>query len=289
MGVKRAILPAAILELVLLEFAFTIRISGGQKAGALDRLHLKQNLAYGPPSKKITRRNMATQSVGSFQKALTASANTITKEILEFLPVVIGALVIVAIGFILGGWLKTLLTKALEVLNLSKLTKNTAITKFLDNADIKGKIEEVLGEVIRWLTILIFFIAAVNILGLTPVSTFLMSVLAYIPKVVAASLVLAAGALIGGWVESLIKGAVGTASLATGRLLGKIAGYTVVVFAILAAISELGIAERFINTLFIGFVAMLSLGLGLSFGLGAKDIVAKLLDSWYKELKKDLK
>jgi len=175
------------------------------------------------------------------------------------------------------------------LLNLSKLVKNTAVTKFLEKADVKKKIEEVFGEVIKWLTIMVFFIAAVNILGLVTVSDFLSNILWYIPRVISAALVLTAGVLIAGWVESVVKGMVGAAAIATGRLLGKISGYVVVVFAVLAAISELGIAERFINTLFIGFVAMLSIGLGLSFGLGAKDIVSKVLSDWYRQIKKDLK
>jgi small-conductance mechanosensitive channel len=136
---------------------------------------------------------------------------------------------------------------------------------------------------------MVFFIASVNVLGLVTVSQFLNSILGYIPNVISACLVLTAGVLIGGWVESAVKGSLGVTSLATGRLMGKIAGYTVVIFTILAAISELGIAERFVSILFIGFVAMLSIGFGLAFGLGAKDIVAKILGEWYKNVTKHSK
>ncbi|MFC1653539.1 hypothetical protein ACFL1M_01700 [Patescibacteria group bacterium] len=229
------------------------------------------------------------ETVNSFQKAITTSATAILTQVLNFLPVFFGAIIILAVGFMLGKWIKKLVIKSLELINLTKLVKNTAVTKFLNKADVKHKIEEVLGEILRWLTILVFFIASINILGLVTVSEFLSNILWYIPKVISASLVLAVGVLIAGWVESVVKGTVGTAALATGRLLGKVAGYVVVVFASLAAVSELGIAERFINTLFIGLVAMLSIGLGLAFGLGSKDLVSKILNEWYKNLKKELK
>ncbi len=61
------------------------------------------------------------------------------------------------------------------------------------------------------------------------------------------------------------------------------------IFAILAAISELGIAANFINTLITGTIAMLSLGLGLALGLGSKDLVKEILTEWYSGIKKDLK
>ena len=232
---------------------------------------------------------MYQNTFNSVEEALSSSITSITSQVLAFLPVFIGAIIVVVLGFMLGNWFKRGVIKALELLNLSKLVKNTAVTKFLEKADVKKKIEEVFGEVIKWLTIMVFFIAAVNILGLVTVSDFLSNILWYIPRVISAALVLTAGVLIAGWVESVVKGMVGAAAIATGRLLGKISGYVVVVFAVLAAISELGIAERFINTLFIGFVAMLSIGLGLSFGLGAKDIVSKVLSDWYRQIKKDLK
>jgi hypothetical protein len=228
-------------------------------------------------------------SFEGFQEALSVSAIQISNQLASFLPSFIGAICIIIIGFILGKWAKAIVVKGLELINLSKLVKNTAVTKFLEKADIQKKIEVVLGEAVRWFVIAIFFIAGINTIGLTTVSEFLYSVLLYIPQIISAMLILAAGVLVAGWVESFVKGAVGAAALATGRLLGKIASYTVIVFAILAAISELGIAEKFITTLFIGFVAMLSLGMGLAFGLGAKDLVAKILNDWYKQFKKDTK
>lgn len=232
---------------------------------------------------------MYQNTLDSIGEALSTSVITITHQMVTFLPVFIGALLIIIIGFMLGNWFKKIIIKTLELINLSKIVKNTAVKKFLDKADIKRKIEEVFGEVVRWLTIMVFFIAAVNVLGLVTVSEFLSNILWYIPKVISAALVLGVGVLVAGWVESVVKGMVGAAAIATGRLLGKISGYVVVVFAVLAAISELGIAEKFINTLFVGFVAMLSLGIGLAFGLGAKDIVSKSLAEWHKKLKKDLK
>ena len=61
------------------------------------------------------------------------------------------------------------------------------------------------------------------------------------------------------------------------------------VFTILAAMSQLGIAATFVNTLFIGFVAMLAIGLGLSLGLGSKDLVKTILEDWYKDFKKQVR
>ena len=102
-------------------------------------------------------------------------------------------------------------------------------------------------------------------------------------------IVLAIGVLLAGMVEGLVKGALASVDLRSARLMGKIASYTTVTIATLAAFSELQIASSFINILFIGFVAMLALGFGLAIGLGAKDLISVVLAEWYKDLKKQLK
>jgi len=228
-------------------------------------------------------------TTNTFQNAVMTATSGVIASVLGVLPTILGAILVFAIGLLVAGWVKTLVKKLLEALSLSKLLQGTGVRKFLDKADIKASLESVIGELFRWLIILVFFIATVNVLGLVTVSDFLSSILGYIPRVISAALVLAAGVLVAGWVESLVKGAVGSVNLGTARLLGKISSYTIVVFTALAAISELGIAAQFINTLFIGFVAMLSLGLGLAFGLGAKDVVGEVLRDWHNQLKKELK
>ena len=123
-------------------------------------------------------------------------------------------------------------------------------------------------------------------MGLSTVSQVLNNILGYIPKVFSAAIVLLAGVLLAGLVESLVKGAVGSVAVSVSRFLGKLASWIVMIFATLAAISELGIAANFINTLITGTIAMLSLGLGLALGLGSKDLVKEILTEWYSGIKR---
>ncbi len=225
----------------------------------------------------------------TIQQALSFAITDVMATIISFIPTLFAALVIIVVGLIVARWAKWLVIKLLETLKLSSIIKDSPLDNFLTKAEITHKIEELLGNIVRWIVILIFFIAAVNILGLTTVSAFLTNVLGYVPKVFAASLILMVGTLVAGVVESLVKGSLTHVNPPTGRLVGKISSYIVVVFTILAAIAELGIAASLINTLFIGFIAMLALGFGLAFGLGSKDLIAKILDDWYSKLKKDLK
>jgi small-conductance mechanosensitive channel len=122
-----------------------------------------------------------------------------------------------------------------------------------------------------------------ELLGLTTIVRVLDVVFSYLPHVVSALLIFVFGVLIAGVVESLVKGAVRTVDVHSSRMFAKIASYLVVAIASLAAVSELGIASEFIRILFVGMVFALSLGLGLSFGLGGQDVVRKMMDRWYSK------
>lgn len=228
-------------------------------------------------------------TLAAWQTAIVSASSSLFTSILLFLPNLIGAVLIFILGIVLGGWIKVLVIKLLSALNLSKVFENTTVHKFLSKAEVTTKIEHVVGESLRVLTVLIFTISAINLLGLTTVTAVLTNILAYVPNVLAAVLILALGVGVAGFVEGLVKGSLGAVDLKTARLLAKTSSYAIVIFSTLAALSQLNIAQTFMTTLFTGFVAMIALGLGLSIGLGSKDLVSQILNEWYKEFKQQTK
>jgi len=225
-------------------------------------------------------------SVLNWQGAVWLAGSNMLSRFFAFLPSFFGALLILIIGLILAKWSKSLIVKILGAIKLDKLLRKSGFDSFLNKADIRFKAETFFGEVARWLIIFIFFSAAINILGLTTVSAVLNNLLSYIPNIVSAILVLTVGILLAGFVEKLIKGTLNQIEPKTSRFVSRIASYLVVTFAALAAVNELGIAQSLINTLFIGIVTTLSLGIGLAIGLGSKDLVSEILKDYYLKTKK---
>jgi len=230
--------------------------------------------------------NSSLSTISNWQEAIWVAAANIFTKFFNFLPSLFGALLIFVVGLILAKWAKTIIVKVLSAVKLDKVLRKIGLEPFLSQADIKLKAEVIIGEIARWLIVIVFFMAGINVLGLTTVASVLASVLSFIPSIVSAILILTVGVLLAGLVESLIKGAVNQIDPKTGRLLSKVASYLVVIVAALAAINELGIAQSLINILFIGIITTLALGIGLAIGLGAKDLVSKMLMDWYSKGKK---
>lgn len=225
---------------------------------------------------------IASSTPASLQGSMFIASDQMVNSMTTFIPRLIMALIIVVIGLLLGYLVKSLVFGFLRAINISKAVKNSPLERYFEGTGTTLKIETILAEICRWGIIYIFLIAAINLLGLQSVANLMAKILAYVPNIISAFFIFIFGVLVAGLVESLVKSILYGIDPATSRLIGKISSYTVVVFASLAAISELGIAEFFIRVLFVGFVGALSLGIALAVGLGAKDVISVMLTRWYR-------
>ena len=98
-----------------------------------------------------------------------------------------------------------------------------------------------------------------------------------------AVLIMLAGVVVASFGAKLIRASVLAARLHSAHFLGALTKWAVLVFAFLAALSQLGIAGALVNTLIMGFVAMLAIAGGLAFGLGGKDVAA----AWLEKLREE--
>jgi hypothetical protein len=135
-------------------------------------------------------------------------------------------------------------------------------------------------ELVKWFFIVVFLMAATDILGLTQVTEFLRTVVFYLPNVIVAALVLLIGVLVARFLEGLVRGSVKAAELSSANFLGSLTKWAVLIFSLLVALNQLRVADEIIRIVVIGVVAAGAIALGLSFGLGGKahaeDFISKM-------------
>lgn len=196
------------------------------------------------------------------------------------------AFVIFALGLALGHWVQVLARKAFEILKLEDLSKTIGVGKFLKKMEVEAKLQDLISGALRWIVVLIFFISALDILGLSSISQVLLSILSYVPSVVAALFVFFLGYFVASFVEKLVKGAIASLDKDLAKPLSIFARWLILVIAFFAALDQLKIAQTLTNTFFQGLTYTFVLAIGLSFGLGAKDLVSRILNDWYEKLNK---
>ena len=110
-------------------------------------------------------------------------------------------------------------------------------------------------------------------------------VLTYIPQVLIAAVILFVASVVADILGDMVHGTVSALGSRVSHLLGTVTRVSIWVFAIIMALSQLGVAPQYMFTLFTGFVAMVALAGGLAFGLGGKEAAADLI----REIRTDIK
>jgi hypothetical protein len=205
---------------------------------------------------------------------------SLLNEVLLFIPRLITFAIILIVGYIIARLVRSALTKLLQFAHFDQIATRAGVTRALELAGTRLDAARVLADVVFWWIVLVFVEIAVNSLGLTEISAFINSVLGYIPDVFVAILILIVGSLLANVLAGAIRGATAEAGLTTSGLLANVARWAVLVFAFLAALTQLHVAENMIFILFAAMVGMLALGGGLALGLGGVDTARSLLSGW---------
>ncbi len=229
-------------------------------------------------AKRINHKNM--DSNGNFQNwgdAISQSLHNVWSQFLNGLPTFIAAVIVLIIGVLIASFLGKLVKKVLDMGKIDDLVDKTGINRQL-GTDIS--ITALIAWVVKWFFIIATLLAVVNILNIEQVTSFLNQVLLYIPNVVVAIIILALGVIAGNFVYNVVNGTATASGMSKAAVdaLSTISKWAVVIFALMAALVQLGIASSLIQILFTGFVAMVALAGGLAFGLGGRDKASKWLD-----------
>lgn len=209
----------------------------------------------------------------------------IGKGAAQILPQIFLAGLLVILGAVVGTGLARLIEKGVMFLKIDKVLESAGVTKLVARSGYTLNAGMLLGGLVQWFIVVIFLVAAFDVLGLTQVNIFLREVaLSYLPRVIVAVLILIAAALVAEALHNMVVGTSRAAQIRSHYLLGTTARFAIWAFAILAALNELHVATAFIQTLFTGIVVALSLALGLSFGLGGRDAAARYIERLSSEL-----
>lgn len=217
--------------------------------------------------------------------AVTDSWAAIWERFVDFLPNLIGAAIILVLGWIVAMIVALVIDRLFRIIGLQTLFEKAKVEDALRKGNIEKDTTSLLASVAKWIIYLVTFMAASSTLKLSDVASFLDKILVYVPSVVAGAAILLIGLILAHFLANVIKGSLLAAGFQMAEAISAIVRYAIIIFTFLAVLVQLGIAESLIRTLFIGLVAFLAIAGGLAFGLGGKDTAQEILEKIRKELK----
>jgi hypothetical protein len=224
------------------------------------------------------------EPIQTWGEAITMSLLDLWTRFIDFIPSLLGALLIFFMGLIVAVALGKIAEKFITLLHVDQLIEKMKLSERFKDAGIQIKVSKFFGGLVKWFLILVFLMAATDILKLTQVSVFLNSVILYIPNIVIATIILSVAFLLGNFVFHAVRSSTRVAGVVSAAFLATVAKWAIIVFGLLAALIQLGIATSLVNTIFMGLIAAISLAFGLAFGIGGKEEAGLIL----KKIREDL-
>jgi Conserved TM helix len=199
------------------------------------------------------------------------------------IPKILAFALILVVGWFLSGLIARLAARLLRAIRFNELAERSGFAGFVQNIGVRMDSAEFLSTVAKWFMRLIVMVVAFDALGLPAVSDVLRQLLLWLPNLAVGMVVLVIGGLLANAAAGVVRGATASAGFHHPELLANVARGAVWVFAIIVAVNQIGIAQELVNTLFMGAVALVVIALGLSFGLGGRDVAGNILRRWYNE------
>jgi len=207
------------------------------------------------------------------------------ENFIENLPQFFWAILVFLSGLFISKWIGGLVSRFLKKTHLNQALKRMGWKEALAKIDIRLDAPRFFGELVRWFFIILFLMASSEIVGLPQFSQFLGEVINYFPNIFIAALIFIIAVFLADFSQKIMIASLEKEKITYSRFLGTVIRWIIWSLAILAILYQLRITPTLILTIFIGFVGAIAVAIGIAFGLGGKEIAAKIL----KELERKIR
>lgn len=204
---------------------------------------------------------------------------------LGFIPSLLGAIIIFAIGWVISVGFGKLIAGILKKVRFNQIFEKGVWKEAFEKAEVRVDAAGFVGAIVKWAMVIVFLMVAVEILGLVGFAGFLNNVLGYLPNVIIAAFIFVVAVVVADLLEKVVRAMVESIKVGYGHIVGVIVRWSIWIFALLAIMMQLEITPALIQTIFTGFIALVVIAGGIAFGLGGKEVAGEIVKDLYRKLK----
>ena len=198
----------------------------------------------------------------------------------EFLPNLLGCLLLLLVGFVVAKVVQKLVKTVLHKTGVDDRLRSTDAGRQVDSVLPGASASSGIARVVFWLVFAFFLFTAIAALGVPALTDFMNSVLNYLPNVIVAILIFIVAALVAGAAAAAVRRTMGDTPM--GGIVSTVVPALVMVIALFMILNQLRIAEDIVVIAFACTMGALALGLALAFGLGGRGVAERMLEDAYR-------
>jgi Mechanosensitive ion channel, conserved TM helix/Mechanosensitive ion channel, beta-domain len=225
--------------------------------------------------------NEITAAASESHNALVDSFTSAFSQVFDLAPKVLAAVVVLAIGYVVARLVANTVASLSEKFGLQRAAERSGLSKSMEQAGVVRTVPQIVGAIMFWLLLSVFLVAAFDILDLPGVTGAIEKVVAYIPKVLVATVLVVIGLLLAAFLRGVIATSADRVGVTYAQQLASGCYYILALMTFIAAFEQLEITFDLLNYAILIAFGAVALALGLSFGLGGRDVMSGILCGYY--------
>lgn len=210
---------------------------------------------------------------------------TLITQFINFVPKFIGAAVVLGIGILVAKMLAAVVQRVLKSAGFDRFGDKLNEIDLIRQLQTEIKLSEIVAKVLYYFVLLVFITAATETLGIAAITGMVTSLVNFIPKLIAAAIMLQVGVLVADVLKQGVVSLCASFGISSGRLLGMVVFFFFLVITIISALGQAGINTELLESSFNLLIGGVFLAFAVGYGLASRDVMANILSSFYSKNK----
>lgn len=205
----------------------------------------------------------------------------LVEDVANWLPTLGIAILLVLIGLMAARLAQFVIGGLLRRIKVDRLGEKAGAAQLLEDLGMETSVSGLVARLIYWLVLLLFILAAAESLGMEGVTATLRGLVEYLPKVLAAALILLLGAMIARLVGNTLGALADRSGVRGGLASGQVARYVILAFVVVLALEQLGVETTLLVNVTTALVVAVVLAIALSFGWGSRELAHNIMAGFH--------
>lgn len=210
-------------------------------------------------------------------------SNNLISQFIDFVPKLISAIVILAIGYAVAKIVASVVEKVLSKIGFDKIGDKLNEISIVKQLKTEIKLSSIVAKVLYYFIMLVFITAATETLQVSAITSMVMMLVNFIPKLIAAAIMLQVGILIADAIKNAVVSLCKSFNVPSAKLIGNVAFFFFFIITVVSSLGQAGINTTLLESTFNLLIGGICLAFAVGYGFASRDILASILSSFYSK------
>mgnify|MGYP000997126864 CR=1 FL=1 len=222
-------------------------------------------------------------SLPNLAEILRNTFYTLISQFVDFVPRVIGCFVILAIGYLVARGVKIVITQILSRVGFDRIGDKLNEIGIIKQLKTEISLSDLVAKVFFYYILLIFLTFAADTLGVETITTMVLSLVNFIPKLIAGAVLLQIGIMLSDAIRNGLTALCKSFNIASAKLIGNLAFVFFLIITFLTALRQVGLETTMLESSFILIIGGAVAAFAIGYGIASRDVLANIISSFYSK------